>query len=218
MMNDEYAFEKKILSITLFLMPFFLFSQKTKLSDTAKIFLSFEDFVNRNSALIVDKSTEKFSYAFPRGLEFIKVVKRDSTVKDTVKKFFRKKKKNGQIIYRFKPGSIYGYYNNKKYFRYATSKSWQVVDGYYKIEEMERIIIYSKNINNGRHRSSSLYYFYSLGLNTELKSLKWKNIESDFKEKPAIWNTIKSNKQLNRDLETKNPDGRFLINVILSGK
>lgn len=181
------------------------------------IFFTYDDFKQCSPSLkIFNSDNESIHYYFPYGLSNIKIIKNDTIVPLPLQKFFVKKK-NGKLIFKFKHGTIYGYCKNGQFYRYYSEpKNWKIYDGYYKLEEKGAIIIYSMYISNGGKTGSSLYYFYSLGLDSQIKKLKLKNIEADFRSNSILLEKIKSNKTLMKNLWAKDSTGKFIINNVIS--
>jgi hypothetical protein len=88
-------------------------------------------------------------------------------------------------VFRFKPGTIYGYYECGSIYRYSPGTEWNGQEDYYKIEEVKYLVIYSSVFISGAES------FYSLDLTSPIHRLTVKNLENDFKDHPDFINAIK---------------------------
>lgn len=96
-----------------------------------------------------------------------------------------------KIIY--KPGDIYGYYDDGIKYRYYEEKGVFTPYGYFEILDTKGLIIYFQR----KHSKYGSYenYYYSSQDSGKIKSLSNSNLESDF-QNPDFVNEIKSLKNL----------------------
>lgn len=180
------------------------------------VYLSSDDFSNQKPTLTVMKEKgEKIKYIFPKGLGHIKVIKKDTIGYSKLNPFVVKNEK-GLIVYKFKSKSIYGYCKNGQCFRYYEDpKSWKIHDGYHTIEDTSNLYIYSRRMSNGRY-GSTVRYYYSLNVNDKLKHLTIENLEMDFKQNQIIFDKLKQDTLLKKNIAKRNKDGTFRVNTIIS--
>lgn len=169
-----------------------LFSQ-TKDSCHAGVYATKEDFLKNHLSYKINKDVNgnKFEFSIPADLTLtIKIVMQGSVV-------------------RFKPGSVYGYSECGRIFRYYSGPELNVQEDYYKIEEAKGIVIYSSAFISGNE------IFYSLDLTSPIHRLTMKNIENDFSNYPEFLSSIKKMRDDPDDGIAKRDDkGSFIINQI----
>jgi hypothetical protein len=187
-------------SVSIFLFVFssaVIFSQK-KDPCYAGVYLTEEDFVKNRLSHKIDKSAKGFDFGFPVPADLkleIKITKPDTTL-------------------RFKPGSVYGYNECGKVFRYSAGGELLATEDYYRLEEIKGLVIYTSAFNSGDE------YFYSRSLSSKIHRLNLKNIEEDFKDQPAFVDAVKTlNKEGERgNLEKRDEKGDFIINQLYKEK
>ena len=167
---------------------------RTKDSCYAGVYLTQDDFLKNRLSYKINKNVKGYHFGFPAPADWkleIKIVRPDST-----------------II--FKQGTVYGYSECGKVFRYSAGGELYAPEDFYKIEEIKGLIIYTSVFNGGDE------YFYSLNLTTQIHRLKIKNIEKDFKDQPQFVKAVKClNKQGERgNIEKRDGERHFIINKI----
>ncbi len=184
--------KKKFVLIVFILIAELVAAQK-KDSCYAGVYLNKTDFVQNHLSYKINEDIkgDKLKFAFPADLTFeLKLVKQDS-------------------VMRFKPGTIYGYYECGAVFRYSSGTAINAQEGYYKIEEAKELIIYSCPLLYGSE------IFYSLNLTSPIHRLTEKNLENDFKGYPEFINSIrKINRKMEGNLAERSDSGYFQINRI----
>lgn len=152
-------------------LPAFIFTgsnihaQKTD-SCFAGVYVTQEDFIHNRISNKINPAEKgyKFSFNFPADLTLtLKITTPDSTFK-------------------FPPGSIYGYNECGKIYRFFPGgKELTAQEDFYKIEEAEKgLVIYSSVfVSNGE-------IFYSMELNSPIHRLILKNLERDFEPYPEF--------------------------------
>lgn len=198
-----------VLLLIVVLNPYFSFSQKRN----SGIYFSYAEFKSNNPSIKIDSSA-KLNYRFPKGLDNLKVVTKDSQAVSQMDGLTILKS-NQKFIYKVKAGSAFAYSYNNVTYRYVTDTTlgWKIIDGYYKIENEGNLIIYSKS-TTGYRGLSSTEYFYSLNLNSNLKPLQTKYLLKDFADNQVFCNNLSTNKQMSKSLTAKNKDGKFIIETL----
>lgn len=110
----------------------------------------------------------------------------------------------------FKHGKIYGYEYKGVMYRYFSSPSWKINDGYFRIIFYKPIILYAQNDRTVTGSYEERYY-YSLSLNSEIKPLTYTNIEQDFINRSDILMKLHELKSKNIKAEARTDQGDFLI-------
>jgi len=168
------------------------FAQNTG-SCYAGVYVNKNDFISNTLSYKINeyKKGDNFQFTFPADLTLtLKISKADSTVK-------------------FKPGSIYGYYECGSICRYSPGTEWNGQEDYYKIEEVKGLVIYSSVFISGAET------FYSLDLTAPIHRLTTTNLEKDFHGHPDFMKAIKTlRKDMDDGLASRDANGLFLINKI----
>jgi len=112
--------------------------------------------------------------------------------------------------HKFPAGSIYGYYQCGRIYRYSRGGSLYSIEDFYRIEEVGSLVIYTSVFNSGSE------YFYSKDLNSPIRRLNLWNLKEDF---PNQHNFIHKAEKLKRNgvhggLAMQNSQGKFIINDI----
>jgi len=115
-----------------------------------------------------------------------------------------------ESVNKFKAGSVYGYYDNGKVYRFAASGDIYVPEDFYRIEEDKGLVIYSPEFNGGNE------YYYSRTLTSPIHRLNMKNLKRDFKSQPEFINAAKSlnKKEVPGDVAKRDNEGHFIVNNI----
>ena len=170
-MNIPLTRSLYVLRYMICFVPAFVFTgsniqaQKTD-SCFAGVYVTEEDFIQNRISNKINPAEKgyKLSFNFPADLTLtLKITTPDSTFK-------------------FSPGSIYGYNECGKIFRFFPGgKELNAHEDFYKIEEAEKgLVIYSSVfVSNGE-------IFYSMGLNSPIHRLILKNLERDFEDYPEF--------------------------------
>ena len=144
------------------------------------IFKTYEEYQQNKPSLTLDfKKGDKIKFAFPAGLQTRLKIKTDNSV----------------TIY--KPGGIWGYEKQGVLYRqFADYKQkdlgWEF-KCYFRVIQQKEIVIYAVRHNEaGSYRGARNYtsYYYSMDLNSEIKKINEKNLQSDFKNKPELMNIL----------------------------
>ncbi|HXS38139.1 MAG TPA: hypothetical protein VN721_15665 [Flavipsychrobacter sp.] len=112
--------------------------------------------------------------------------------------------------YKFPAGTIYGYSQCGRVYRYSPGGSLYSIEDFYRIEEVGSLVIYTSVFNSGSE------YFYSKDLSSPVRRLNLWNLKGDF---PGQHSFIHHAKKLKRDgvhggLAMQNSQGKFIINNI----
>src|ERR1043166_1775454 len=111
---------------------------------------------------------DKFGFLFPADLKLtIRIVKPDTTLE-------------------FKPGSVFGYSECGKKYRYYPGGDLLAQEDFYGIEEKGGLIIYSSKFVSGDEM------FYSRSISSPIHRLSLGNIEKDFADQPAFVKAVRS--------------------------
>lgn len=113
--------------------------------------------------------------------------------------------------YKFPPGSIYGYNECGKIFRYYPGQGeLNAQEDFYRIEEAKALIIYSSVF------ISDAEVFYSTDFTAPIHRLTLKNLKNDFRDYPEFIDMAKElNKKVGDGLATRDENGAFLINKFM---
>src|SRR5262249_39894722 len=111
---------------------------------------------------------------------------------------------------KFDAGSIYGFNDCGKVFRYFQGgKELNAQEDYYKVEEINGLVIYSSAF------VSDAEIFYSLDLTSPIHRLTMENLKDDFKNYPEFLEAAKKlNSQPGDGLGTRDEKGNFKINSL----
>jgi len=188
---------KKIILFLLLTSKLIVFSQK-KDSCYAGVYLTQEDFLANRLSFVINKDAKGYKFGFPIPADWkleIKIVRPDTVIK-------------------FKEGTVYGYSECGKVFRYFAGGELYADEDFYRIEEIKGLVIYTSAFNGGDE------FFYSHSLTDKIHRLKIKNIERDFKDKQEFVDAVK---RLNKtgehgNIEKRDKEGRFIINKIYEEK
>jgi len=156
-------------------------------SCTAGVFLTEDDFVHGILSYKINLNEKKnnLSVAFPADLSF----KLELTTPDTT--------------YMFTPGSIYGYADCGKVYRYFRGgQELNAQRDFYKIEEVGMgLILYSSEFVSGDET------FYSTSLTAPIHRLTLQNLEKDYGDKPQFIAAAKKLKKKPDGLSTRDREG-----------
>lgn len=79
----------------------------------------------------------------------------------------------------YRPGSVYGYYQNGITCRAMTGRTWFAENGYCQVVREGALVIYAKQSTH--HRSNGrVWYYYSIGMDGEIRRLTKQNLTKDF--------------------------------------
>ncbi len=195
-MKTKYALSLVVLFSLSFIINTHVIAVKFKLNplvaikdscDSAGVFLTHEDYVNKKLSFKVypDRKGHRLVVSFNR--KDIKIIRPDTVVD-------------------FKGGSIYGYYNCGEKMRYSKK-------GYYNIAEKSPLVIYTVSVNNFSGMTEVKYY-YSIKSDSEIRGLTLKNIEKDFKNKPAFVTEVKNRFKWWSGLAATDDNGKLLFNEL----
>jgi len=158
----------------------------------AGVYITQDDFVNNRMSHKIDTKADgfKLDFSFPADLLMLKIVKPEGTVK-------------------FAPGTIYGYAECGKIFRYFQGgKELNAQEDYYEIEEaVPGLVIYSSEFVSGDE------IFYSIDLTADVHRLTLNNLERDFEDKPAFISEAKKLKKSPDGLATRDENGFRVVKV-----
>jgi hypothetical protein len=167
-------------------------------SCVAGVYLTQEDFVNNHLShqINTNRKGNKLDFTFPADLTLaVKLVTPDTTLK-------------------FDAGTIYGYSDCGKIFRYYHGgKELNAQEDYYQLKEAGGMIIYSSAFVSGEE------IFYSLTLTSPIHRLTIENLKQDFKSYPNFIEVAKKLNQKPADgLSTKDENDKYEINILYSEK
>jgi hypothetical protein len=158
------------------------------------VYVTQDDFAhNRLSHQInTGEKGNKLEFAIPADMTLaVKLITPDTTLK-------------------FDPGTIYGYNECGKVFRYFKGgKELDAQEDYYEVKEVKPLIIYTSAFVSGNET------FYSRSISDPIHRLTMDNLQSDFKNDAAF---LEAAKKLNREpgdgLATKDKSGSYRINQV----
>jgi hypothetical protein len=160
-------------------------SQKTD-SCFAGVFITQDDFTNNHLSHKINTNDKdyKLTFTFPADLTLtLKIMTPDSTFK-------------------FAPGTIYGFSECRKLYRYYPGgKELNAQEDFYKIEEAGGLIIYSSVFVSGDE------IFYSTSPTSSIRRLTLRNLKEDFRNYPDFIAKAEKMKQRLGDRD----DNGFLI-------
>jgi hypothetical protein len=157
------------------------------------VFVTQDDFIHDRLRYKIntDAKGNKMIFSFPADLTFkLEIVTPDTTFK-------------------FIPGSIYGYSECGKIYRYFLGgKEWNAHQDFYKIEEAEKgLIIYSSEFVSGNE------IFYSLDLTSAIHRMTLQNLKNDFKNDSEFITAIKKLKKQPDGLYTRDDKGFTIMKL-----
>gem|GEM_PF-3192740 len=158
----------------------------------AGVFVSQEDFLKNRLSHRIDTKADgnKLSFAFPADATL--------TLKLTAP----------HMSLTFPPGSIYGYENCGKVYRYFEGgRELNAQEDYYKIEQAGGLIIYSSGFVSGNE------IFYSTDLTTPIHRLTLANLKKDFGNYPEFIEEAKKLKGKADGLVTTDDDGFVILRL-----
>jgi hypothetical protein len=178
------------------MLPFCAMSQQMD-SCWAGVYNTKEDFVAGylSHRVNTDRKGYKLGFAVPADLKLtIKLSTPDS-------------------VFKFKAGSVYGYNECGKIYRYYGGGELNAPEDFYKIEEAAGLVIYSSRFVGGTES------FYSLDLNAPIHRLNMKNLERDFKQYPGFTDAVKKLEKQGGlgeigNIAKRDEIGRFIINKL----
>jgi hypothetical protein len=163
----------------------------------AGIYKTAEDLKNRRVTHKVHTGEKgyDFGFLFPADMKLtIKIVRPDTTLE-------------------FKPGTVFGYEECKRQFRYYKGGDLLSPEDFYRVEETAGLVIYSSVHNSGSE------LFYSEGIEAPIRRLDYGNVEEDFKDRPDFLAAVKELKKKSNDGITDNDGkGHFAINRLYAEK
>ncbi len=153
------------LSIAMLLISVSGFSQDNNCIG-AGVYLTYDDFVINKLSNTINFNQQgskfKFTYWYPK----IKIVTPDPT------------KSWQRSVVKFKPGSIYGYYQYSKKYRYTEGRGFFSPYGYFEIiKEMKGLIVYKQYTRH--HHISDYHYYYSIDFKSAIKPMDKKHLLAD---------------------------------------
>lgn len=162
------------------------------------LYLNYAELSANNPSYVMD-SCDELKKKFPAGLENIKLKK--CVCSDSKK----------CLILQVPLGSIFAYVYKGKIHRYYSTKSWKMLDGYYLVVEIGKIVIYSKTETTGGKYGAytTMRYFFSRDLNSEIYPLEKKYLKMVLSADE--YSKIESLK----NEEEKDKEGHFLINQLI---
>ncbi|HET6544427.1 MAG TPA: hypothetical protein VFG46_28275 [Chryseolinea sp.] len=172
-----------VVAVLLFILP--AYSQKTD-SCFAGVFITQDDFVNNHLSYKINTAAKdyKLSFTFPADFTLtLKIVTPDT-------------------IFKFAPGTIYGFSECGRVYRYYPGgKELNAQEDFYKIEEAGGLIIYSSAFVSGDE------IFYSMSLTSYIRRLTLRNLKEDFRNYPDFIEKVEKMKLRLADRD----DNGFLI-------
>jgi hypothetical protein len=158
----------------------------------AGVYLTENDFVNNHLYQKINTSAPGYQLKFPPVADWkleVKIVTPDN-------------------VYKFPQGSIYGYSECGKRYRYSPGGRLYAIEDFYKVEEIGPLIIYTSVFNSGDE------HFYSRDLHSPIKRLNIQNLKRDFRDKPEFIRAAKNMKKkgIHGGLATVDNNGYYKIN------
>ncbi len=176
---------KQIINIFILFCSLSMLAQPTKTKPTVYVYNSYEDYRDNKPTHTVNLNI-KGSYFRPYNYQATRL-------HDGVRKT------------KLPLDSIYGYYKDSTFFRYWARKSAFKSNGYFKILDNRNLIVYQyKSFNR---LTTTIEYYYSTAMNTEIKRLTHKNLKYDF---PNLIKEIDAIKDV-----TKHLNNQFVVNELL---
>jgi len=156
-------------------------------SCNAGVFLTEEDFVHGvlSYKVNLNEKGNKVNIVFPADLSFkVEIATPDTT-------------------YKFTPGSIYGYADCGKVYRYFRGgKELNAQRDFYKVEEIGAgLILYSSELVSGNET------FYSTSLTAPIHRLTLQNLQKDYGDRPEFIAAAKQLKKKPDGLSTRDREG-----------
>lgn len=156
-------------------------------SCNAGVFLTEEDFIHGiiSYKVNLNEKGNKINIAFPADMSFkVEIATPDTT-------------------YKFTPGSIYGYADCGKVYRYFRGgKELNAQRDFYKIEEIGMgLILYSSELVSGDET------FYSTSLTSPIHRLTLQNLQKDYGDRPQFIAGAKELKKKPDGLSTRDKQG-----------
>lgn len=204
-----------------------VYAQNTDPGIGAGVYLTYQDFTNRNLSFTVNfnvsipfqmfKCKRNFFSYNTGNIRKIKIITPDTLSKLPASATSRFWWGSNIRILKFPKGTIYGYYFKGDNYRYFTTPGIFSPHGYFKIIEQGTLIIYSQYhlAHNGTIHLDGDNYYYSLGLNTPIKTLNKKNLIQDFSDKLKFVEAVKKIKW-HKPLYPYYPNWNFELNKTLS--
>jgi hypothetical protein len=162
----------------------------------AGVYLTTDDFINGRLSFKIDPGAPGYKLEIPVPADWTLIVK--IVTPDTVM--------------RFKPGTIFGYADCNKTFRYYAGGDLYAPEDFYRIEENGPLVIYTAVfVSMGE-------YFYSKTPGSAIHRLNLKNLRRDFKDQPQFLDAAKrlKRKELRGNLAKLDNNGAFTINKLYS--
>jgi hypothetical protein len=184
---------KKISLILFFiLVKNIVFAQKD--SCYAGVYLTKDDLINNNLSHKINTSEKGNKLMFPMIADWkleVKIITPCNT-------------------YKFPQGSIYGYHECGRNYRYSPGGRLYAIEDFYRIEERGNLIIYTSLFNGGDE------YYYSTDLDAPIRRLNMPNLKSDFYGHPNFIRAVKKIKRngVKGGLAMQDNKGNFIINDI----
>lgn len=162
----------------------------------AGVYITYDDFMNNRLSRKVNLNSKGNSFGVVLASKTIKIVNPDTTVK-------------------FSAGSIYGYFECGRLYRYSPDTELLSPEDYYKIEEMGseesgKLVIYTSVFYGGTE------HFFSTGLNSPIHRLNINHLKDEFGEiVPEFIKAVRKMISENHgDIAAKDSHGNFLVNKI----
>ena len=115
---------------------------------------------------------------------------------------------------RFTADSVYGYHKDGEDYRFIAAKNKgavQVDDGFYKIEAVAPLYIYSY-----RYVFSAKELLFSLNPTGTLLRLNVKNLAKSFPDKPALAQEVDHDRKLSYNMAARDADGQLRVAKIMA--
>jgi len=169
------------------------YSQKQD-SCISGVYITKEDFSHNHLSHKINTGEKgtKLEFSFPADLTLaVKIITPDTTLK-------------------FEAGSIYGFNDCGKVFRYFRGgKELNAQEDYYKVEEVGGLVIYSSAFVSDEE------IFYSLSYDSPIHRITMENLKDDFKNYPDFIEAAKKlSSQPGDGLATRDEKGHFKINIL----
>jgi len=160
----------------------------------AGVYVSRDDLVNNNLSHKINTGDAGYKLTFPPIADWkleIKIVTPDN-------------------IYKFPAGSVYGYYECGKAYRYSPGGRLYAIEDFYRIEEKGHLIIYTAAFNGGSE------HYYSLNFDAPVKRLNIQNLKQDFHGQARFIYKAKKLKRkgVRGGLAMQDDKGNYIINEI----
>jgi len=185
---------KKTIFIALLIFFVQVVAAQNKDACHAGVYLTKEDFISNKLSHEINKDIKGNKIEFPIPADWIltiKIITPDS-------------------VFKFKQGTIYGFYDCGKKFRYSPGGRLYAPEDFYRIEEDHHLVIYTSVFVGGNE------YYYSVTPTAPIQRLNIRNLKQDFVKYPEFVSNAKKldKEEIHGNLAKRDKDGYFILNNI----